>query len=224
MESNRGRKKKEVNYNSPFAARLRDLLAKTKTTQPVLAEAIGVSRQAIGQWKDGNTLPDIMALSKIADYFNVSADYLLGLSDISSNDKDLKEVCAYTGLSEKIIKTLADSKNETATNEPITIPLPLNYCKEIKIQDRITLRDVFNIFFADGGYNVFSGRNEWLDLFKLISYYCYYAEFHNSLILKNIISDYFNTILPEYRSSDKPISVDFTNNSFSYNKLDDYPF
>lgn len=110
MESNRGRKKKEVNYNSPFAARLRDLLAKTKTTQPMLAEAIGVSRQAIGQWKDGNTLPDIMALSKIADYFNVSADYLLGRTEIVNTDPDkqINVACEYTGLSENTVNVLHD--------------------------------------------------------------------------------------------------------------------
>lgn len=82
MDNNKGRKKKEISYNSPFAVRLRLLLAETNTTQPMIAEAIGVSRQAIGQWKDGNTLPDIVSLAKIADYFNVSSDYLLGRSDV----------------------------------------------------------------------------------------------------------------------------------------------
>lgn len=108
MENNRGRKKKEVDYNSPFAARLRDLLAKTKTTQPMLAEAIGVSRQAIGQWKDGNTLPDIVSLGKIADYFNVSADYLLGRTEVATSDMDLQAICDYTNLSEKAIENITE--------------------------------------------------------------------------------------------------------------------
>lgn len=115
MENNRGRKKKEVSYDSPFAARLRKLLADTKTTQPMLAEAIGVSRQAIGQWKDGNTLPDVVALGRIAEYFNVSADYLLGLSDVKSidPDKQINIACEYTGLSEESVTILHD----TAQNE-----------------------------------------------------------------------------------------------------------
>ena len=103
MENNRGRKKKVISYNSPFASRLRKLLSDTKTTQPMLAEAIGVSRQAIGQWKDGNTLPDIVSLGKIADYFNVSADYLLGRTRVKSTDIDLKSVCEYTGLTENSV-------------------------------------------------------------------------------------------------------------------------
>lgn len=76
----------------------------------MLAEAIGVSRQAIGQWKDGNTLPDIMALSKIADYFNVSADYLLGRTEIANTDPDkqINAACEYTGLSENTVNVLHD--------------------------------------------------------------------------------------------------------------------
>lgn len=125
MENSRGRKKKEVNYNSPFAARLRDLLTKTKTTQPMLAEAIGVSRQAIGQWKDGNTLPDIVSLGKIADYFNVSADYLLGRTDVINADPDkrIQIACEYTGLSENSIRELHNDSTQLENDEIIaTIP------------------------------------------------------------------------------------------------------
>lgn len=35
----------------------------------------------------------------LADYFGVSSDYLLGLSDAPTTDADLKAVCDYTGLS-----------------------------------------------------------------------------------------------------------------------------
>ena len=77
----RGRKKKDIGSNSPFATRLRELLEERKITQPVLAEAIGVSRQSVGQWKDGKTVPDILDLQKIAHYFGVSTDYLLCQTD-----------------------------------------------------------------------------------------------------------------------------------------------
>lgn len=90
MENNRGRKKKEIGSNSPFASRLRNILEQRSITQSALAEAIGVSRQSIGQWKDGKTVPDILDLRKIAIFFGVSTDYLLCLSngDERSDDKD----------------------------------------------------------------------------------------------------------------------------------------
>lgn len=39
----------------------------------------------------------------LANYFNVSADYLLGLSNIPTQDAELKAVCEYTGLSQEAI-------------------------------------------------------------------------------------------------------------------------
>jgi transcriptional regulator with XRE-family HTH domain len=79
------RKEKPFNskeaYNLPFPKKLRQLLEERKpygVTQWKLAEAIGVNRQSISQWANGSTFPDVNALTKIADYFHVSTDYLLG--------------------------------------------------------------------------------------------------------------------------------------------------
>lgn len=137
MENNRGRKKKASSYDSPFAARLRGLLEDTRTTQPMLAEAIGVSRQAIGQWKDGNTLPDIVSLGKIADYFKVSADYLLGRSDIKSIDPlhEIETVCNVTKLSENAVKELIEIDVQNAqydnTKEVISEFITHNLFKDL---------------------------------------------------------------------------------------------
>lgn len=54
-----------------------------------VAEQIGISSGLITKWKHGAT-PNTDALLKIADYFNVSVDYLLGRTDagteINSNN------------------------------------------------------------------------------------------------------------------------------------------
>lgn len=47
----------------------------------------------------------------IADYYKVSADYLLGLSDIPSPDESIQGVCNYTGLSQKAVAQILDLKN-----------------------------------------------------------------------------------------------------------------
>lgn len=110
MENNRGRKKKEIGSNSPFASRLRELLEERNITQPVLAEAIGVSRQSVGQWKDGKTVPDILDLRKIAVFFGVSTDYLLCQTDVASSDNRVRTMHELTGLSEAAINRLVNLK------------------------------------------------------------------------------------------------------------------
>ena len=40
-------------------------------------------------------------MTKIADYYGVSADYLLGRTNAETTDKDLRFVCEYTGLSDE---------------------------------------------------------------------------------------------------------------------------
>lgn len=49
--------------------------------QKDLAEAIGIRPSALSDWKKGNYKPKVEIISRIADYFNVSTDYLLGRTD-----------------------------------------------------------------------------------------------------------------------------------------------
>lgn len=57
-------------------------MSKQKVTQKVIADVCGVQRQSVSCWMNGETRPDILSLAKIAKYFNLSTDYLLGLTDI----------------------------------------------------------------------------------------------------------------------------------------------
>jgi transcriptional regulator with XRE-family HTH domain len=58
-----------------------DLMKNHKLTQDKLAEAIGVSQGNISEWKSGRSKPTFDALIKLADYFGVSIDYLVGRTD-----------------------------------------------------------------------------------------------------------------------------------------------
>ena len=58
--------------------RIFDLLQEQNVTQYTLSKAIGVSQGNISDWKSGRAAPKADALLKIADYFGVSVDYLLG--------------------------------------------------------------------------------------------------------------------------------------------------
>lgn len=64
-----------------FIERLNLLMKENKTTKQALGNAIGVSRPAVSQFANGRNLPSIEKLAAIADYFNVSIDYLVGRAD-----------------------------------------------------------------------------------------------------------------------------------------------
>lgn len=53
-----------------------------------LSEATGISSGNISDWKKGRSKPTAEALTSIADYFDVSVDYLLGREPSSETKKD----------------------------------------------------------------------------------------------------------------------------------------
>ena len=64
-----------------FAERLNKLLKEYRITKYRLALNLKISKQSVCNWCDGISEPKISYLKKIAFYFDVSADYLLGLED-----------------------------------------------------------------------------------------------------------------------------------------------
>jgi transcriptional regulator with XRE-family HTH domain len=76
-----------------FSDRLKKLRKEKNLYQKELAEHLGVSRPTITQYESGTRKPDNETLGKIADYFNVSIDYLLGrTNERSSADKIKKAI------------------------------------------------------------------------------------------------------------------------------------
>ncbi|MHB9938980.1 transcriptional regulator [Clostridium sporogenes] len=49
--------------------------------QTELAKFLNVSKQTVSNWENGNRIPDTLTLSKLADFFNCSVDYILGRSE-----------------------------------------------------------------------------------------------------------------------------------------------
>jgi transcriptional regulator with XRE-family HTH domain len=64
-----------------FGERLKYLRSEKGIGQNLLAKELQVSNASISYWETGKQEPCAEAIFKLADYFNVSADYLLGLSD-----------------------------------------------------------------------------------------------------------------------------------------------
>lgn len=61
-----------------FGERLKELRKAKELTQSQLAIKFGVRQGAINKWESGKTEPDFEKLVMLADYFEVSIDYLVG--------------------------------------------------------------------------------------------------------------------------------------------------
>lgn len=104
------RQKRDIaeKYNSAFATRLRQLIKDRNVTQDAIATHVGVSRQTVSQYVNGLSDPGFETLVKIADYFDVTADYLLGRTDEPSSRPSAVEEL---GLSTRAIEHILSSKS-----------------------------------------------------------------------------------------------------------------
>lgn len=64
-----------------FAERLKEIRTERNVSSTTLADAIGVAHSAISMWENKLRVPSADNVYKIAQYFGVSSDYLLGLTD-----------------------------------------------------------------------------------------------------------------------------------------------
>ena len=66
---------------SIIGERLKQLRKSANVTQKAVANAIGVTEVSYQRFEYGTVRPSIDTLAALADYFNVSVDYLIGRSD-----------------------------------------------------------------------------------------------------------------------------------------------
>lgn len=81
-----------------FGTRITALRKQKKLLQADLANKIGIARATYGAYEQGTRQPDFDTLEKIADYFEVSTDYLLGRTDtpaLTDQEQDEKEFQAF---------------------------------------------------------------------------------------------------------------------------------
>lgn len=71
----------EVAKMSLFLSRFRELLAESGKMQKDICAELGISRPTLSNWKTGYSEPNFDDIIMLAKYFDVSSDYLLGLSD-----------------------------------------------------------------------------------------------------------------------------------------------
>ena len=90
-----------------FSVRLKELREKAGYSQYSFADAFNISQSTIGNWEAGTREPKFATMIRLADFFNVSVDYLLGRTDEMNpshkiSNSDNKE------LDQKFLKLLSD--------------------------------------------------------------------------------------------------------------------
>lgn len=88
-----------------FGSRLKELRIKKELTGEELGNLLNVTKMSISRWESDQRFPDKDTLVKIANFFNVSTDYLLGRSN-------LKNKTSGTSTSEERLKKAQTLKDE----------------------------------------------------------------------------------------------------------------
>ena len=94
-----------------YGQRIKELREKENVSQRQLAEALGVTRSSINQFEQQYDIIPIKRLNQIANFFHVSIDYLLGLTEIKQYKNSKFEIDFE--LSSKRLKEWRKSKKLT---------------------------------------------------------------------------------------------------------------
>lgn len=105
--------------------RIKDLRTDADLKQSELAEIVGISQQTLSRYENETTIIDGEILKKIAEYFNVSMDYIMYKTNNPSNDsftedlteEEIKELTHYKELLKIKRKVDNNKKISTSTNE-----------------------------------------------------------------------------------------------------------
>ena len=100
--------------NNLLGERIEKCRKKAGLTQQQLAAELHVQRQIVSYYENGSRKPDIDMLRTLAAFFEVTTDYLLGLTNAPTVDAELQAICNYTGLSESAVCALHRETNGAA--------------------------------------------------------------------------------------------------------------
>lgn len=70
--------------------RLVTLRKEHSLTQQQLADELNVSRSSVASWENGDRIPDINNLADLSAFYNVTCDYLIGLTDAKNKTIDFE--------------------------------------------------------------------------------------------------------------------------------------
>lgn len=83
-----------------FQQRIKALLADSGLSAAEVAKKAGISSASLNYYINGKRCPDAQALFKLCTAYNISSDWLLGLSDYKTTDPDLHTACLTLNISQ----------------------------------------------------------------------------------------------------------------------------
>jgi len=100
-----------------FGGRLRYLRTRKKLRQEDLAKELQISKSAVGMYERNEREPSFELVQKIANYFDVTTDYLLGISNTPTNIGSKK---SRNVLTKDLLEYLEKSENLHVGGFPIS--------------------------------------------------------------------------------------------------------
>lgn len=103
-----------------FGERLKSLRKSKKMTQIELSRVLGVDHTTISKWEAGIYETDFETAQRIAQYFGVSADYLLGKENQEVKNLTETEILDYQKIIDASRRKLEQGKPDTYRGRKIT--------------------------------------------------------------------------------------------------------
>jgi len=133
---------------------LKAAINKSGMTREQIAEKVGCDTSSITKYYNGDRYPKTDIIIKLAELFKCSTDYLLGVSNVATVDKDVQFICNYTGLKEETVNFFVFNKsfesqiefNKTAIDF-IEFLVDKIYSKPIFSIEIETLREITTVLY-----------------------------------------------------------------------------
>ena len=140
-----------------IGTKIQNLRKQRGMSQEQLAEALGVSRQAVSKWEAEQSVPDIDKIILICDYFGVTTDYILRNAELPQTEPQFEPIVENTYISEnKVEEENAEKQKKSALLLAVAIVLYiLCVAPVIIIQNEIGVVLMFVMIAAATGIIVY---------------------------------------------------------------------
>ena len=95
--------------------KLKELREERKLYQAEIATLLGISQGTYSNWENGKTEPDIKNLNKLADFYNVTVDYLIGYEPTEHNMSVVNNALKFAqdiGVTDEKIQNMTSRKKD----------------------------------------------------------------------------------------------------------------